>query len=112
VLVIESDLLMHETRYVDGHFEVDSIIQYETTVEQLLELHELGKPCHARHIDRLPTHIIIIIVYYAIGSVTIHNTQEHIKSYTANAIQLVHVVTGRGLLSVRLQLKKGKVENL
>ena len=38
-------LLLYQTRNVDVHFEVDGVVTYESSVEQLVQLHELGKPC-------------------------------------------------------------------
>jgi len=39
-------LLLDQSRDVDVHFEVDGVIVHETSVKQLLELQELGKPCN------------------------------------------------------------------
>ena len=44
--MVESELLLlYQTRNVDVHFEVDGVVTYESSVEQLVQLHELGKPC-------------------------------------------------------------------
>ena len=40
-------LLLHDTRDVDVHLDVDGVVADEASVKQLLQRHELGKPCPA-----------------------------------------------------------------
>jgi len=41
-------LLLHQATDVDVYFEVDCIVVHEASVEQLLQLHKLGKTCSGR----------------------------------------------------------------
>jgi len=38
-------LVLHDTRDVDVHLDVDGVVADEASVKQLLQRHELGKPC-------------------------------------------------------------------
>ena len=40
-------LVLHDTRDVDVHLDVDGVVADEASVKQLLQRHELGKPCPA-----------------------------------------------------------------